>query len=198
MAGIIVTFLIAILGLTLLLVFSLRPDGASAAKGSTDNQIHLPVAGLSSAFFPPLDLLVGADDYRKLRAMPDLKPICKIFWRDRRRIVLLWSGELQKDVHMLWKFRRFLVRNGLPVTFREEASVAAIALLALLCLKVTQVTVFVFGPFALHRALRNAHFLVERLSVSGAAPLSRASATRKAEIERMWKQNILTMGVRSG
>ena len=120
-----------------------------------------------------------------------------MFWRDRRRIVLLWLGELQKDVHTLWKFRRFLARNGLLVTFREEAGVVFAALLALLFLKVVRVAVFIFGPFVLHGALGNARLLVERLSTWGIAPLARVPAARKAEIEQEWQQ-LLAMGIRTG
>jgi hypothetical protein len=189
MVGIIVTFLLAVLGLCLLVVFSLRHDGTDKPTG--------PVAGVSAVFLPPFDIIVGNDDYRKLRTRPELKSVREMFWRDRRRIVLLWLGELQKDVHILWKFRRFLVRNGLLVTFREEAGIVFAALLALLYLKVVRVAVFIFGPFALHGALGNARMLVERLSTWGIAPLARVPAARKAEIEQKWQQ-LLAMGVRTG
>src|SRR5204862_5764924 len=95
------------------------------------------------------------------------------------------------------KFRRFLVRNGLLVSFREEAGVVFAALLALLYLKVVRVAVFIFGPFALHGALGNARLLVERLSTWGIAPLARVPAPRKAEIEQKWQQ-LLAMGIRTG
>src|SRR5713226_7609927 len=119
MVGIIVTFLVAVLGLCLLFVFCLRLDG-TVSKHPHDNQSHVPVAGLSAVFLPSFDIIVGNDDYRKLRTRPELKSVREMFWRDRRRIVLMWLDELRKDVHILWKFRRFLVRNGLLVTFREE------------------------------------------------------------------------------
>ncbi len=197
MVGIIVTFLVAVLGLCLLFVFCLRHDG-TADKHLNNNQVHAPVAGLSAAFLPPFDIIVGNDDYRKLRTMPELKSVCEMFWRDRRRIVLMWLGELQKDVHVLWKFRRFLVRNGLLVTFREEAGVVFAALLALLYLKVVRAAVFIFGPFALHRALGKARLLVERLSIWGERALARVPAARKAEIEQRWTQQLLAMGMRTG
>src|SRR6266702_2446543 len=153
MVGIILTFLVAVLGLCLLFVF--WHDGAGG-KQSTDNQAHASVAGLSAAFLPPFDIIVGNDDYRKLCTMPELKSVREMFWRDRRRIVLMWIDELRKDVHILWEFRRFLVRNGLLVTFREEVRVIFTGLLALLYLKVVRAAVFIFGPFALHGALGNA------------------------------------------
>ena len=195
MVGIIITFLVAVLGLCLLVVFSLRHDGTD--KHLNDNQAYVSIVGVSAVLLPPLDAIVGNDDYRKLRTRPELKSVRQMFWRDRRRIVLLWLGELQKDVHTLSKFRRFLVRNGLLVTFREEAGVVFAAMLTLLCLKVVRVAVFIFGPFALHGALGNARLLVERLSTWGIAPLARVPAARKAEIEQKWQQ-LLAMGIRTG
>jgi len=187
--------LLAFLCLFLFVFFFLRLDGI-AAKNLTDQTHH--VAGLSAAFLPPFDIIVGNDDYRKLRTMPELKSVREMFWRDRRRIVLMWLGELQKDVHVLWKFRRFLVRNGLLVTFREEVSVVFAGLLALLYLKVVRAAVFIFGPFALYGALGKARLLVERLSIWGEGALARVPATRRAEIEKRWTQQLLAMGMRTG
>ncbi len=195
MVGIILTFLVAVLGLCLLFVF--WHDGTEG-KQSTDNQAHASVAGLSAAFLPPFDIIVGNDDYRKLCTMPELKSVREMFWRDRRRIVLMWIDELRKDVHILWEFRRFLVRNGLLVTFREEVRVIFTGLLALLYLKVVRAAVFIFGPFALHGALGNARLLVERLSIWGEGALARVPAARKAEIEQRWTQQLLAMGTRTG
>jgi hypothetical protein len=197
MIGIIFTFLMAILGLCLFSVFCLRHDRIGG-KHPTDNRPHVLVAGLSAALVPPFEIIVGTDDYRKLRTIPELKTVRGMFWRDRRRIVLLWLDELRNDVHVLWEFRRFLVRNGLPVTFREEATVVFTGLLALLCLNVVRAAVFVFGPFAVQGALGYARLLVGRLSTWGLAALAHVPATRKAEIEERWTQQLLAMGMRIG
>lgn len=195
MAGVIVTFVIAIVGLTLLLVLSYKGDGRKRRADHGDAETS--IAGLSGASLIPFDVF-GCDDYRKLRMKPELKPLRKQFWRDRRRIVLLWLGELEKDISTLWKFRRFVVRNGLPVTFREEVAALFAASIALLYLRFVSAGVFVFGPFALPEALKNAESLVRWLSHSFAAPLSRVSAPRKAEIERGWSQQLLATGAKAG
>jgi hypothetical protein len=192
--GIVFTFLAAVVGLCLLFV-SLRHRGTD--KLSSEKQVRARIAGLSAVFVPSLAIIVGNDDYRMLSTRPELKSVRKRFWRQRRRIVLMWLGELQKDVHVLWKFRRFLVRNGLLVTFREEVGVVFTGLLALVYLKVMRTAVFIFGPFALHRALGNARLLVERLSRWGEAALARVPAARKAEIEQGWTQQLVAMSARN-
>jgi hypothetical protein len=168
-------------------------------KQATHNQkeVHTPIAGLSAVFLTPTDILLGDEDYRKLCTNPELKAVRQRFWRDRRRIVLMWVGELQRDIHILWKFRRFLVRNGLLVTFREEVAIVFEALLALLFSKVVRAVVFFFGPFVLHGALGSTRFLVEGLSTSVVAPLTRVPASRKAEIELRWIQQLPAMGMRT-
>ena len=192
MAGIIVTFLVAILGLCLLFFFSSRFAGKSG-ENATVKQTHPPIPGLSAAFLPDLDVLSGKDDYRKLAARRELRSVRKRFWRDRRRIVLMWLAELQRDVHILWEFRRFLVRSGLRVTFREEAGVASAALVALLYLRIVRVSVFVLGPLAALGALSIAKLLVQLLSSRGVALLARVPAPRKAEIEERWAQHLVLL-----
>lgn len=193
MLGIILTFLAALLGLFLLLVFTRE---RTAQEQSTDREAHVPIAGLSAAFLPPFDIIVGSDDYRRLLNTPELNSVCAMFRRDRRRIVLMWLDDLRKDVHILSQFRRFLVRNGLRVTFQEEASVVFRGLLALLYLSVVRAAVFAFGPFALQRALGNVRLLVEQLSSWGVAALSRMPDTRKAEIVHRWTEQLMALGIK--
>lgn len=195
MIGIILTFLAAFLGLILLIAFSLRRDKPSSEKAAIGKKTCVPVAGLSAVSLP-FSVIVGREDYLKLGTTPELRPVRKMFWRDRRRIVLMWLNELRKDVGVLWKFRRFLVGNGLPATFREEAGVAFVALLALLFLRVVGVNVFFFGPFVLYKAIERGGLVVEWLSRFVSAPLTRVSAARKAEIEQLWSQQLLAISMR--
>ena len=187
--------LLVFLCLSLFLFFFLRCDGV--AQDNRVDQTH-PVAGLSAITLPHFEVIVGAEDYRKLRRRPELQSVREIFWRERRRIALMWLGELQKDVHILWKFRRFLVRNALPVTFQQETTVVGTALLALLFLRVARLVVFIFGPFALHEAVAKAGVLVELLSRFVVTPLGRVSALRRAEVERQWALHLVATGIKAG
>lgn len=192
MAGIIVTFLAAFLGLCFLWLFSLRVERTSKGD-ATLQQAHPSVPGLSATFSPDLEIFLRKDDYHKLLTTPELTSVAAKFLQDRRRIVLMWLGELEGDVRLLWEFRRFLVRNGLSVTLREEARVACTGFWALIYLRLIRAAIFLFGPFALPGALRNARSLVQLLASRGVVRLARVPASRKAEIERKWAQHLLVL-----
>ena len=190
-ASIVITIFLslALFCLSLLLLLFFKPETPSER-----NRIASPaIAGLSTTHLQQLDILLGNEDYRKLRATPDLKALSVKFRRDRRRIALLWLGELQRDVRIVWKFRRFLVRNGLPVTFREELAIAFGASLAVLYLKTVWFLVFVSGPFVLSEMIRSARLPVERLSMRGASLLARAPASTRTQIEQRWAKHVLAM-----
>ena len=195
MAGIIITFLAAFLGLCFLWLFSLPVERTSKGDATLE-QAHPSVPGLSAMFSPDLEIFLRRDDYHKLSATPELKSVAAEFLKDRRRIVLMWLSELGGDVRLLWEFRRFLVRNGLSVTLKEEAGVACTGLWTLIYLRLIRTVIFLFGPFALPGALRNARSLVQLLASQGVVHLARAPASRKAEIERKWVQHLLL--VRAG
>lgn len=192
MTGIIVTFLAAFLGLCFLWLFSLHGERTSKG-GATLQQADPSVPGLSATFSPDLEIFLRRDDYDKLSATPELKSVAAKFLQDRRRIVRMWLGELEGDVRLLWEFRRFLVRNGLSVTLREEAGVACAGLRALVYVRLVRCVIFLVGPFALPGALRNARFLVQLLASRGVVRLARVPAPRRAEIEREWVQQILLL-----
>jgi hypothetical protein len=192
MIGIFVTFLVALVGLLLLFSFSFRVD--KTEERSENARYGYPsVEGVSEAFSFDLASLCGKDDYRQLGTRPELESVRRKFWRDRRRIMVMWLGDLERDVRVLWEFRRFLVRNGLQATLKEEVAVACAALVALLYVKMLRVTIFLLGPFAVPRAVQNARSLVQVLSRRDGALLSRVPIPRKAEIERKWAQHLIVL-----
>jgi hypothetical protein len=180
--------LIVLVCLFLFLILFLAPEHAPA---KTESEIRDTIVGLSLANVRDFGMLIGDSDYRVLRARPELKAVCAKFRRDRRRIALLWLGELKKDVRLVWEFRRFLVRNGLPVTFREEAVIALSGCFALVYLAAVRSVVFACGPFFLARTIRAARVPVERLSSRGAGLLARAPAPMRAQLEQRWTKHVL-------
>jgi hypothetical protein len=189
MVAIFITILVAVLGLGFLFVFLFR-SSRSTGEAAGGAETRPAVAGLSAACVSDFELVFRSEDYRKLRSRPELRPVSKQFWRDRRRIALMWLQELHTDVTILWELRRFLVGSGLHVTLGDEASVASVALAAVVYLRAVQATVFVFGPFATFRTLRNAKLLVEELSSVAAGLLARVPAPRKEEIEELWARRL--------
>jgi hypothetical protein len=175
--------------LSLFLVLLLQPEPAAAPQ---ESEVRDTIAGLSAANAQHFDMLFGDGDYRMLRARPELKSVCAKFRRDRRRIALLWLGELHSDVLLVWEFRRFLVRNGLPVTLREEAAIGFTGCLALAYLNAIRLTVVFCGPFVLSSALRSAKRPVERLSSRGAGLLARVPAPMRASLKQRWTQHVVS------
>jgi len=175
--------------LILFLVLLIAPE---RLPGKKQSQTPGDIVGLSIVSFPQFDLLFRRCDYRTIHARPELKSVCAQYRRDRRRIALLWLGELERDVRLVWEFRRFLVRNGLAVTFREEAAIALGGSLAMCYLKTVRLAIFLGGPFILPGALRTARLPVVRLSNRGAGLLAKAPAETKAHLERKWTQDVLS------
>jgi len=174
--------------LSLFLLLLLKPEPSAAPQ---ESQIRDTIAGLSSASATHFDILFGDRDYLMLRSRPELKGVSAKFRHDHRRIALLWLGELHRDVLVVWEFRRFLVRNGLPVTFREEVSIGCGACFALAYLNVLQMTVLLCGPFVFTGAVRSAKSPVERLSGQGAGLLSRAPDAVRAQLQSKWTQHVV-------
>jgi len=185
------TFVLSVFGLVLLFALLRKAEDSGAKNHAADTENLLSVAGLSAVSVPHVDVLLGKDDYSKLRSRAELRSVRKKFLRDRKRIALLWLAGLKTDLRTLWEFRRFLVRNGLRVTFQEEAAVASAALATLIYLEIAHAAIFILGPFALSGALRNARGLLHLLSRRSVAPLSRVPAARRADIEERWAQHVL-------
>ena len=190
MTQIVLTVLLSVFGLVLLFVLLRKAEDGGAKNSATVPENPLRVAGLSAVSIPQLDVLLGKDDYSRLRARPELRGIRKRFLRDRRRIALLWLRGLQTDLRTLWQFRRFLVRNGLRVTFKEEAGVGSAALATLIYLEIARAAIFILGPFALVGALTNSSLLLQLLTRRSVAPLSRVPPARRTEIEELWVHHL--------
>jgi hypothetical protein len=93
-------------------------------------------------------LLFSDADYRLIQSEPRLRPLARELWKDRRRIALTWLRQCQRDVGLLWRFRRFLVSRGASETLRGELA-AVFQLFGLTSLlTVLRVSVWLWGPYA--------------------------------------------------
>jgi hypothetical protein len=188
MVELVITCATGILLISLFLIFA-RHRRKVVSVSSTPPSI----AGLSTVHIQHFGILLDQRDYRKLSTRPELKPVHRRFRQNRRRIVLMWLRELQKDVHITWQFRRFLVRNGLRTTFRQEVNLLYAACSALFYLGIARACAFILGPFALPGIFPNTRGAVERLSSQGAGLLDRLPAQRKTEVEMKWAQQVLLL-----
>jgi hypothetical protein len=97
---------------------------------------------------------------------------------------------LLEDVQALWRFRRFLVRNGVQAKLGEELQILQTAIAAVLFLNFLRVFLHLAGPFALAGAARQARGLVEKMSYASAGALDRMPRTGWADVERDWLKNL--------
>lgn len=159
----------------------------------SERDLDTHVAGLNAVHFSDFDILSGYRDYQVLLLRPELKSVRVKFRQDRRRIMLIWLKELQRDLQVIWQFRRFLVKNGLPITFRDELTVGFAAVASLFYVRIMRLTVFILGPFKPHRALRKTRTPIERLSVHSFALLARAPHETRAKIEEAWAKHLVAL-----
>ncbi len=180
-----------ILGLLFFLVFfylALRGQ-PNQANDLALNELYR-IVDLQGLSFANPDLLFRPADYEMLRSRPQLRPLAKQLGRDRRDIVLSWLRLLAADVKTLWRFRRFLTRNGVPVGFVEEVRVAATAMLALAALGTLRVLVACLGPFLLASFLRQTRQLAEETLHLSADLLGRLPRATWPEVERRWNKDL--------
>ncbi len=181
-----------LLGIVLFLIFlkiavqgppANAPD--SYAVLAVQQMVHLD--GLS---FPGAQRLLDPTEFHMLSSAGELKEVASVYRRERQALALLWISLLLNDVDGLWRFRRFLVRNGVQATVGEEMQILSDAVQATLFLSFLRVVIITFGPFAFSGAARNAQQMVERMSRSSASVLDRLPRHGWPEIERAWHKGL--------
>ena len=131
-------------------------------------------------------LLSDDADYRALRSQPALRGTARKLRQDRRELSLLWIGLLRNDLKSLYRFRRFLVRNGAAAGLNEEVKIFGAFVLTLLLLEWGALVVRVAGPFALRGMGRRVRAAVELMSYAPALALSRIPRQGWPELQRNW------------
>lgn len=192
MIQVVVTLIASLLCLCAFIFLFVRRADLSTRAGQRSD---LHVTGLNGVHFPDIDILSGYNDYRLLVKRSELKSVSAKFREDRRRIVLMWLKELQRDVRVLWEFRRFLVKNGLAVTFREELAIGTTAFITLMELRVLRLLVLTFGPYIPRHALRRVRLPIRQLSGQSVAILSRAPSQTRERVEELWAKYLLVGGM---
>jgi hypothetical protein len=134
--------------------------------------------------------LLDPAEFHMLRSTAELQEVAAAYRRERQALALVWISLLLNDVNGLWRFRRFLVRNGVPATMGEELQILSDAVRATLFLSFLRIVILTFGPFAFSGAARNAQHVVEKMSHSSASVLDRLPRHGWPEIERAWHKGL--------
>ncbi|MCI0724055.1 MAG: hypothetical protein L0338_34610 [Acidobacteria bacterium] len=189
-------YLFVLAGAVLLVFFlrllvSTRPGIGSYLVPADSADIMETLPGLS---FSRADLLTNDSDYRVLQSNPIYGSVARDFWRERQGVVLLWLSLLRRDVLSLWRLRRLLARNGVPVSGVEEIGIAIRAIGALAFLFSLRIVVLITGPFAFPRLLRGARGQVVTSAVFLKTLLDRLPSLTRAEIERQWRAELAVAG----
>ncbi len=184
--------ILVFVGLALFFVFlklaiqgqpAVAPD--SNAILAVRQMVHL--RGLS---FPSAQRFWDPAEYEMLRATPELREVTQMFRKERQTLALAWISLLLDDVYSLWRFRRFLVRNGVQARIGEEFQILQTAVGAVLFLNFLRIFVRVAGPFALAGAGSRARRLVETMSHASAGVLDRLPRAGWADVERDWQKSL--------
>ena len=184
--------ILVVIGSVLFFVFlKLAIQGPSA--GTPDSTAIIAIrkmVQLNGLSFPGAQRLWDPTELEMLESTPELRAVTITFRKERRSMALLWTSLLLDDVNSLWRFRRFLVRNGAPANLGEELQILQTAFFAVLFLSSLQVLLRVAGPVAIGGTARRARRMVEKLSISSARVLDRMPRAGWAEVERDWQKSL--------
>ena len=180
--------LFAILGLVLFgsfVVLALQGTPKSLPDSSAVRAVT-EIINLEGSSFSSAKRLLDDTDYQLLCSNPDLRRLAERLRDERRRLALTWISLLQNDLITLWRFRRFLIQQGVPSSVSEELGTLQALVLSVVLLSFIRLSIRAVGPFALPRATRQAGQLVDSMSKGAALVLGRIPAAGWAEIERSW------------
>jgi hypothetical protein len=180
--------LFAILGLVLFgsfIVLALQGSPKSLPDSSAVRAVTA-IINLEGSSFANARRLLDDTDYQVLCSNPDLRRLAERHRNDRRQLALTWISLLQGDLINLWRFRRFLIQQGVQSSVKEELGTLQALVLSLVLINLIRLSIRTVGPFALPRATRQAGQLVDSMSKGAALVLGRIPAAGWAEIERSW------------
>jgi len=185
-------FSLVLVGTVLFFIF-LKIAVQGPASSAPDSSAVLAVqqmVNLDGLSFAGGQRLLDATEFHMLQSSAELREVAAAYRKERQALALLWISLLLNDVNGLWRFRRFLVRNGVPATMGDEMQILTDAVRAMLFLSFLRIVILTFGPFAFSGAARNARQMVEKMSHSSASVLNRLPRHGWPEIERTWHKGL--------
>jgi hypothetical protein len=185
-------FSLVVIGAALFFIFlkiAMQGPPASVPDSSAVQAVREMVR-LDGLSFAGGKRLLDPAEFAMLRSTAELRGLAAHYRKERQALALVWISLLLNDVHDLWRFRRFLVRSGVPATLREELDILSSATQAILFLSFLRIVVRTFGPFAFSGVAQNASRMVEAMSYASANVLDRLPRHGWPEIERNWQKSL--------
>jgi hypothetical protein len=185
-------FILVVVGIVLFFAFlKIAVQGPSSAAPDSSAVLAVQqMVNLDGLSFDGGGRLFDPAEFHMLQSSPELREVAAAHRKERQALALLWISLLLNDVNHLWRFRRFLVRSGVPATAGEEMQILSDAVQAMLFLGFLRIVILTLGPFAFSGAARNAQQVVEKMSHSSANVLGRLPRHGWSEIERAWHKGL--------
>jgi hypothetical protein len=181
----------AILGLVLFgsFIFLALQGSPKSLPDSSAVRAVTEIINLEGSSFPNARRLLDDTDYQVLCSNPDLRRLAERLRDERKHLALAWVSLVQGDLLRLWRFRRFLIQQGVASSVSEELGTLQSLFGSLVLLGLLRFSIRMMGPFALPRATRQAGQLVDSMSKGAALVLGRIPAAGWAEVERSWAKS---------
>ena len=148
------------------------------------------IVHLNGLAFPNAQRFWDPVEFEMLRTTPELRKATALFRKERQTLALLWVGLLLQDVNSLWRFRRFLVRNGVRAGVGEELQILQTAIAAVVFLNFLRIFLRIAGPSTLAGAAGHARRMVESISYASAGVLDRLPQAGWDDVERDWLKSL--------
>ena len=186
-------FSLVVVGIVLFFAFlKIAVQGPSSAAPDSSALLAVEqMVNLDGLSFAGGQRLLDPAEFHMLESSAELQEVAAAYRKERQALALLWISMLLNDVSHLWRFRRFLVRSGVPATVSEEMQILLDAVQATLFLSFLRIVISTLGPFAFSGAARNAQQVVEKMSHSSASVLNRLPRQGWPEIERAWHKGLV-------
>jgi hypothetical protein len=143
---------------------------------------------LESLDFRHASALFDPTDYYAIASDPHLAETAAGYREGLRLLALDWLRIQQRDLILLWRFRRLLTSYGAFDGVRSEAAIACRALSILCFLAALRMSVAVAGPFAFRATTSKAREFVYAFSVSCAIALGRIPVYQLSAVEASWRK----------
>jgi hypothetical protein len=144
--------------------------------------------GLPSLDFKHASALFDPADYKLIVSDPRLAQTAAQLREDRRHLALEWLKLLEKDIFLLWRFRRLLTVAGVFEGVQAEVATAGRVILIVLLIAGLRMSVAIAWPFAFSATASRARESVRSFSLYCATAVGRMPIYQLNALEQRWRE----------